>query len=92
MVNFCNSLLRLGFTAHSILYCAEKQSGGLASDPLLTTYLQLHTGIRTYVGVCSKNSRFFSTLAQVNQAANGRKKADKVFQSFKQAHTGYDQL
>ena len=72
---------------------AEKQSGGLASDPqpLLTTYLQLHTSLRTYVGVCSKNSRFFSTLAQVNQAANGRKKADKVFQSLKQAHTGYDQ-
>ena len=47
--------------------------------------------VHRYVGVCSKNSRFFATLAQVNQAANGRKKADKVFQSLKQAHTGYDQ-
>ena len=75
-------------------------NGELTQLPaLLITYLQLHKSLRTYVGVyvhryvgvCSKNSRFFATLAQVNQAANGRKKADKVFQSLKQAHTGYDQ-
>ena len=82
----------------TMLYLHVKKNGNEYVDPV-KNLLQLHKSLRTYVGVyvhryvgvCSKNSRFFATLAQVNQAANGRKKADKVFQSLKQAHTGYDQ-